>query len=212
MPGASRGSDSRQARAPRRSAASPMAWWKASTRSVAARSEGSPATNKVPSARKCTGWPAAASSAAAKPGQARTAARLSAASDSSPNCASATGASMPAAAQVEPRPGSGSTTVTDRPADTARHAMARPMIPPPTTTTSRCPVCVMGSCYDGQVRRLAVVAASGASGPGQRVASGSGSGSGRQVAVAVRWPCRTRVHSLITKSRTASPSGRAQTI
>src|SRR5512133_1475390 len=43
---------------------------------------------------------------------------------------------MPAAAQEAPRPGASSTTVTAIPAPAARQAMARPITPPPTTTTS----------------------------------------------------------------------------
>ncbi len=84
-----------------------MAWWKARTRSVADRSDGSPATRRVPSARKCTSIPDAASSRPANPGQARTPATLRAARASSPKWASATGASMPAAAHEEPCPGRG---------------------------------------------------------------------------------------------------------
>ncbi len=47
-----------------------------------------------------------------------------------------TGASIPAAAQEAPLPGDGSTTVTAIPAWAARQATARPITPPPTTTTS----------------------------------------------------------------------------
>ena len=71
-----------------------------------------------------------------KAGPAAAPTRLSAASASSPKCASDTGASMPAAAQVAPFPRSGSTTATSRPDWAERRAIARPMIPPPTTTRS----------------------------------------------------------------------------
>src|SRR5690348_4594118 len=43
---------------------------------------------------------------------------------------------MPAATWDAPDPGSASQTVTVRPRCAARHAIARPMTPPPTTTTS----------------------------------------------------------------------------
>src|ERR1019366_9034073 len=50
--------------------------------------------------------------------------------------ASVTGASMPAAAQVAPWPGRGSTRATARPAWADRQAPASPITPPPTKTAS----------------------------------------------------------------------------
>src|SRR5699024_7232166 len=63
-------------------------------------------------------------------------ATLSRSSGYSPKVASLTGASIPAAAWVAPSPGSGSSTVTERPVAAARQARLAPMIPQPTTTTS----------------------------------------------------------------------------
>ena len=61
-------------------------------------------------------------------------------SGSSPRSASATGASMPAA--TVQAPGSpASRTATRRPRRAARHALARPIGPPPTTATSSCGFC-----------------------------------------------------------------------
>ena len=82
---------------------------------MAARSEASTAINSVPSATKWTGCPDASSRARANAGQARAAATLRAVRASSPKWASPTGASMPAAAQLAPRPGRGSTRVTVMP-------------------------------------------------------------------------------------------------
>ena len=64
----------------------------------------------------------------------------------SPNSASATGASMPAATREVPPPSaSRSSTITDRPRARARQAIASPITPPPTITTrpssARCRTC-----------------------------------------------------------------------
>ena len=75
-------------------------------------------------------------SSAANAGQRRADAKAKASSGSSPWCTSLTGASIPAAAHEAPRPGSGSTTATVMPRPATCQAQARPMAPPPTTTTS----------------------------------------------------------------------------
>ena len=85
----------------------------------------------------------ASSRSRANTGQAAAAARLRGRGPPSPKWASATGASMPAAAQVAPRPGSGSTRATVLPVPAARQATAMPMIPAPITTTSWRPSGVM---------------------------------------------------------------------
>src|ERR1700722_11601579 len=82
------------------------------------------------------GWPDADPSAAANAAQRRAPSSSSAVSADSPNCASVTGASMPAATHDAPsRPGAGATTVTSCPFRDNSHAQARPMTPPPTTST-----------------------------------------------------------------------------
>src|SRR5437016_3343088 len=81
--------------------------------------------------------PVRSSSSAAKPGHIAADSRLSRSSSSSPKSASVTGASIPAATDEAPAPGrSRSTTATSSPAHAARHAVARPGTPAPTTTTS----------------------------------------------------------------------------
>ena len=62
-------------------------------------------------------------------------------SASSPKCASEAGASMPAAAQMAPRPGEGSSTATVRPPSAACLAAQSPIAPPPTTAKSTCCCC-----------------------------------------------------------------------
>jgi hypothetical protein len=82
---------------------------------------------------------ASASSSAANAGQmpAERSPSSSRRSPETPNSTSATGASMPAATCEVPRPArSRSSTVTDIPAWRARQAIAKPMMPPPTTSTS----------------------------------------------------------------------------
>src|SRR3954468_3377719 len=81
--------------------------------------------------------PPAASSSAAKPGHIAADSRLSRSSSSSPKSVSVTGASIPAATDDAPEPGSPRSTTTTRSPDWAvRHAEARPAMPAPTTATS----------------------------------------------------------------------------
>src|ERR1700722_184590 len=80
------------------------------------------------------GWPDADPSAAANAAQRPAPSTSSAVRADSPNCASVTGASMPAATHDAPsRPGAGASTVTRCPFRDSSHAQARPMTPPPTT-------------------------------------------------------------------------------
>src|SRR5581483_8950285 len=97
----------------------------------------SSATWRAPSGAWPQSPPAASLSSAANPGQARAEARAIASCSSSPNVASPTGASIPAATPLAPAPGSSrSSTRTRSPRCAARHAQARPIAPPPTTTAS----------------------------------------------------------------------------
>src|SRR4051794_14316248 len=82
--------------------------------------------------------PVASSSSAANAGHAAADSRFRASSSSSPKSASVTGASMPAATDDAPQPGSPrSRTTTRSPFWAARHADARPAMPAPTTATSK---------------------------------------------------------------------------
>lgn len=98
--------------------------------------QGSPATTTVPDGSKPMVDPTPSSNAAANAGQRAAPAIRRWASDSSPKNASLAGASMPAATQAAPRPGSGSHTATVRPARASVQAEVRPMTPPPAITTS----------------------------------------------------------------------------
>src|SRR5271167_4545668 len=90
----------------------------------------------VPSRRRPTRWPVTSSSSAAKEPNRATASRLMRSSAPSPNRASETGASIPAATSDAASPWSGSTRMVSSPAAAARQAIAVPMTPPPATTTS----------------------------------------------------------------------------
>src|SRR4051812_23037342 len=82
--------------------------------------------------------PVAASSSAANAGHIAADSRFSRSSSSSPKSASVTGASIPAATDEAPQPGSPRSNTTTRSPDwAARHADARPATPAPTTTTSK---------------------------------------------------------------------------
>ena len=81
--------------------------------------------------------PERSASSAANAGQRPADSRLSASSASSPNSASVTGASMPAATPEAPAPGSSRSSTQDaQPALRRRQAEASPITPAPTTTTS----------------------------------------------------------------------------
>src|SRR3954447_22485085 len=82
--------------------------------------------------------PLASSSSAANAGHSAADSRLRRSRPSSPKSVSVTGASMPAATDDAPQPGSPrSSTTTRRPLWTARHADASPAMPAPTTATSK---------------------------------------------------------------------------
>ena len=90
----------------------------------------------VPSRRRPTRWPVTSSSSAANEPNLATASRLMRSSAPSPNRASETGASIPAATSDAASPWAGSTRTVSSPAAAACQAIAVPMTPPPATTTS----------------------------------------------------------------------------
>src|SRR3954469_17499030 len=109
--------------------------------------------------------PVASSSSAANAGHSAADSRLSRSKSSSPKSASVTGASIPAATEDAPQPGSARSRTTTRSPDwAARQADVRPAMPAPSTATSKF------SCVSFSLRRHypdQVLAVGGAQPPSQ---------------------------------------------
>ena len=130
-------SSRRQSRPDSHSASRPSDRWSSCSRRSSSASSRSTAATKAPLSRYARSIPVRSASSAANDGHAAALSRFSPRSASSPNSASVTGASIPAATPDAPAPGSPrSTTSTDRPDCAMRQAQDNPMIPPPTTTVS----------------------------------------------------------------------------
>src|SRR3954447_7389346 len=114
-----------------------MSSWR---RRSSAASSASRATCSAPIWRKAISRPDSSSSSAANSGHSSAEAMPSASGLSSPQLASPTGASIPAATPEAPAPGrSRSSTRTLRPRSEALHAIASPTMPAPTTSRSSSP-------------------------------------------------------------------------
>src|SRR5215475_633698 len=132
------GSRRRASRPDIHSTGRPRPCWKLSPWRSRAASSAVGATTSVPSRRRSTAIPLAASSSAANCGHAAWARRPSMTRASSPGSASTFAASMPAAAWLAPAPATPlSNTVTVAPRCARRQAMPSPITPAPTMTTSR---------------------------------------------------------------------------
>src|SRR4051794_38852264 len=139
--GDSRGSSRRASRPPSQRTSSPSDRWKENRRRSSSASPRSAAATSAPEVRYPVSTPEHSNNSAANAGHSDAPARFSRSSASSPNSASVTGASIPAATPDAPSPGASerSSTSTLSPSWAQRHAQARPITPAPTTTTS-CPV------------------------------------------------------------------------